>query len=164
MPKNGAAMRYTQKSGGTKLGADPGVGWETELFGASASVSHEHSCRMLRRSGEDAVNERSGIVNQFAAALLQFVHQRVLLVRIKRFVEPAEFTMSASRGASKLHRISSFSPRALRDPTASSGRGWSERDRLLNTTAKKNSFQERGLGGHRFRTPDHLDRTALEVR
>jgi ribosomal protein L30/L7E len=57
------------------------------------------------------------IIHHASAALLQAVHERVLLVRIKGFVE-APRSRSAWRRAMRLQRINSFSLVARTEPTA----------------------------------------------
>src|SRR5689334_24827106 len=58
-----------------------------ELFRASASVGHQHFQKALQVRARAAMHDQFRIVKQPAAALLQIVHQRILFVRIQRFVK-----------------------------------------------------------------------------
>src|SRR5205814_2090817 len=67
---------------------------EPELFGPTTPISAQHFCKGSQRGARAAINEKLRIINQFSGAFLEFIHQRILFIRIERFVEATQIQQS----------------------------------------------------------------------
>ena len=96
--RNGSAARNRQNSGGTKFAADLARRMKPELFRPPPPIIPQHFAKRPQRRARPAIDNQFRVVEQFAAALLQFIHQRVFLVRIQRLVEAAQFQQRVAPG------------------------------------------------------------------
>src|SRR6185436_3607864 len=66
-------------------------GMDAKLFRPAAAIRDQHLHERFQIRARTAVDDKIRIIQKLAAALLQLVHQRVLLVGVKLFVEAAQF-------------------------------------------------------------------------
>src|SRR4051794_19328538 len=71
---------------------------QPKLLGAAPAIVEQHFAKSFQGRAWPPVNYQFGIIEQLGAPLLQFVHQRVFLVRVKRFIETAELIQRISAG------------------------------------------------------------------
>ena len=135
---------------------------QTKLFGASASVGEEHFAKGAQRRARTALHDELRIVDELRAALLQHIHQRVFLVRIKRFVEPAELqNIRASRhhvaeDELLLTALPRHADRVVASPTRPE----------CQPTAQHHGedlLQQRCVGRTKIRTAEHLHLRLFEM-
>src|SRR6266700_6270446 len=71
---------------------------DTKLLCPATAISHQHSRKGLEVVPGTAMHDNSRVVNQFAATLLQGIHQGIFFIRIKRFVESSQLEHGIAAG------------------------------------------------------------------
>lgn len=63
---------------------------ETELLSTAAAIGHQHLAKSPEGTAGPAVNNKTGIIKEFASLFLDLIHEGVLLVRVKRLIKTAQ--------------------------------------------------------------------------
>src|ERR1039457_5936272 len=127
----------------------------SKLFGPAPTVGAQHFEKRCERMARAAVNEQLRIVNEFAAAFLQFVHERVFFVGIKRLIEAAEFEqVSAAR--KEIAEDEFFFTGGADAPHAGITRAARPERKPAREHDGEHLFQRRRGGRAKIRTADHF--------
>ena len=132
-------------------------GWmQSELFGPTAAVGHEHFGKSPEGAPRASKNQQVRIVNELAAAFLEFVHERIFFIRVERLVKAAQLEQGLTTGEQVAEDQFLFTGSAA-DTHRGVPRAAGAESQPTTQDQRKDLFQRRGIGGTTIRATNHFD-------